>query len=127
MLGQSVYTCIRLTSAVMIHTFRIPVTDTATTVSSAAHTHFLNNWITQTTIRSVLKHCVCVCTLGAMRADDAHGADPVRRYFGHQRVKDFQTGGIHDEDLWVVTMTQETSLTLGANGELIKLCKGEQR
>lgn len=35
------FTCILLTSAVMIHTLRIPVTDTATTVSSETHTHTL--------------------------------------------------------------------------------------
>lgn len=75
--------------------------------------------------------CLCVSptarTLGAMGADDAHGADPVRRYFGHQRVKDLQTGGIHHEDLWVVTVAQKTTLTLGPNGELIKLYEGQQR
>lgn len=35
------FTCILLTSAVMIHTLRIPVTDTATTVSSETHKHTL--------------------------------------------------------------------------------------
>lgn len=56
-----------------------------------------------------------------MGADNAHGADPVRRYFGHQRVKNLQAGGVHHEDLRVVTVTQETTLTLGPNGELVEL------
>lgn len=66
-------------------------------------------------------------TLGAMGADDTHGADPVRRYFGHQRVQDLQAGSVHHQDLRVVPVTQEATLTLGPNGELVKLRKGQQK
>ena len=60
-------------------------------------------------------------TLGAVRADDAHGADPVRRYLGHQRVQNLQAGGVHHQDLWIVAVTEETTLPLCSNGELVKL------
>lgn len=60
-------------------------------------------------------------TLCAMGSDDAHGADPVRRDLGHQRVQDLQAGGVHHEDFWVVAVTEQTSLPLSADGELIEL------
>lgn len=59
--------------------------------------------------------------MGAVRADDAHGANPVGRDLGHQRVEHLQAGGVHHQDLWVVAVAQETTFTLGANSELVEL------
>jgi len=65
-------------------------------------------------------------TLRAVRANDAHGTDPVRRNLGHEWVKDLETGGVYHQDFWVMSVAQETSLPLCANGELIKLQRGEK-
>lgn len=88
-------TCILLTSAVMIQTFRMPVTDTATTVSSAAHSgHVCYKKNLRRALRSSQPGDSGL-TLCAMRADDAHGADPVGGDLGHERVQDLQAGGVH--------------------------------
>lgn len=60
-------------------------------------------------------------TLCSVGPDDAHGADPVRRDLGHQRVQDLQAGGVHHKDFWVMAITKQTSLPLSADGELIEL------
>ena len=63
----------------------------------------------------------------AVRADDAHGANPVGRDLGHQGVEHLQTGGIHYQDLRVVAVAEETALTLGADGELVELERERER
>jgi len=60
-------------------------------------------------------------TLGAVGAYNAHGADPVRTDLGHQRVEHLQAGGVHHEDLWVMTVTQQPALPLHPEGELVEL------
>lgn len=60
-------------------------------------------------------------TLRAVRADDAHGADPVGRDLGHQRVQHLQAGGVHHKDFWVMAITQQTALPLRPDGELVEL------
>lgn len=119
-------TCILLTSAVMIQTFRMPVTDTATTVSSAAHSGHVS--YKQKKLRPAPRDpqagdsCL---TLSAMRADDTHGADPVGGDLGHERVQNLQAGGVHHQDFWVMAVAEQASLLLRADGELIELTEPE--
>lgn len=60
-------------------------------------------------------------TLCSVGSDNAHGADPVGRDLGYQRVQHLQAGGVHHKDLWVMAVTEQTSLPLSAYGELIEL------
>lgn len=60
-------------------------------------------------------------TLCSVGSDNAHGADPVWRDLGHQRVEHLQAGGVHHKDFWVVAVAKQASLPLGADGELIEL------
>lgn len=61
---------------------------------------------------------ITLCPVGA---DDGHGADPVRRDLGYQRIKNFEAGCIHDQDFRIMAVAQEPPFPLCANCELIEL------
>jgi hypothetical protein len=56
-----------------------------------------------------------------LRADDAHGADPVWRDLRYQGIQHLKAGGIHNEDFRVMSMAEEPALLLVPNRELVEL------
>lgn len=121
------FTCMWFTSEVTIHTFRMPVTETATTVSSMenedrpsrpVHQTLFLNGCRESSWKVRINHGLTLCSV---RSNNTHGADPVRRNLWHQGIKNFEAGSIHDKNFWVVAVTQQSPFALGSNCELIEL------